>query len=261
MRDVFDRYIGATPAPQFDLDAVARRGRRIRRLRTAYAGGGVALAISAGAVTLALLPLRPGNPHPTATATSAAPSVSASPVAEPDRLLAVLRNAIAREAPNLTGAETLQRYVMLCEGSDAYGPNPVPYTPQVAPSTCPGTQGQAVDVSRSYIWYGRITGPGGVYELRVFIHRGQYVDPASPPVDETDALERRLAEEQGNAPQRGPNGESILAGPFHLSMTKPDGTDIMIRVLYKGKDGHYSNRSPFTARQLTAIGMDPGLHM
>jgi hypothetical protein len=266
MRDVFDRYIGAAPAPEFDLDALARRGRRIRRRRTAYAGGGVALAIGAGAVGLALLPPKPAVPPPPATVTSASPGIvtSASPsppaAAEVDQLLAALRDAIAREAPGVTSLETLRRYAELCK-PDTHGDTRVQYSPEVAPSTCPGRAGRVIDVSRNYLWQGRITAPSGVYAIRIFIYPATHFDPSAPPVNETDAEERRIAEEQGEAPRRGPNGESILAFSYLLNMTKPDGTGIMIQVEDTDQTGAYAIRSPFTADQLAAIGLDPRLHL
>ena len=260
MRDAFDDYIGTVPPPEFDLDAVARRGRRIRRRRTAYASGGAALAIGAGAVALALLPPKAPSPSPPVTVASASAIASPSPAAEADRLLAALRDAVVREAPGVTGAETLQRYVLLC-GLNAQGENLVPYTPQVAHSTCPGPRGQAVDVSRSYIWQGRITGPRGVYDIRIYIRRTLYVDPSAPPLDETDAQERRIAEQQGYAPRRGPNGESIRVGSSSLDMIKPDGTGILIQVRNTDETGANLTYSPFTADQLEAIGLDPRLHL
>jgi hypothetical protein len=94
----------------------------------------------------------------------------------------------------------------------------------------------------------------------VLIYPTVHYDPSAPPVDAVDAEERRIAAEQGDAPARGPNGESILVSN-NLNLTKPDGTGILIRTWdVDDAEPGSATRGPFTREQLTAIGLDPALH-
>jgi len=70
----------------------------------------------------------------------------------------------------------------------------------------------------------------------------------------------RIAE-NGEVPERGPNGERILVKNYLLDMSKPDGTGILITTWDTNQVGDYMTRSPFTAEQLKAIGLDPALHL
>jgi hypothetical protein len=186
--------------------------------------------------------------------------VSPSPAADDaDRLFAALTAAIGREAPQVDGVDHLERQVEQCDknGFSKY----VTAKPGVVAIPCPGRSGEAAGISREFNWAGKLRTPKGTYRVRVLIYPTVHFDPSAPPVDATDAEERRIAAEHGDAPTRGPNGESILVSN-NLNLTKPDGTGIMIQTsdVDDTRPGS-ATRGPFTPQQLTAIGLDPALHL
>jgi hypothetical protein len=254
MREVLDDCIGPVPASRIDIDELLRRGHRIRRRRQGVVAGVAGLAVlGVVAAAVVILPGGSGRPSP-ATTPTASPSVQA---AEPDRLLAALKAAIAREAPQVSGLDGLQRYVEQCTDGGLLGSTEfVPAGQGVKASPCPS---QPVEVH--YRWQGKLTAPTGKYVLRIDIIPTAYYDPGAAPVNSTDADERRIAEDHGDAPKRGPHGESILVERYALNLAKPDGTGVLIQVWDTKHTGAYLTRSPFTAAQLTAIGLDPALHL
>jgi len=258
MRETFEEYIGLSPQTRIDIDEVLRRSRRIRRRRRLQ---GVAACLTGLAVlgvvvlSVAILPRKGSQQPPPAVAASTTPQVS-----DADRLLAALKAAIAREAPQVSGLDGLDRYVLQCAKGNY---RKVPAGPGVKAVPCPTQSGRPgiLDIDRQYLWRGRLTSPTGTYIVDITISPTTYYDPSAPPVDATDAEERRIAAEQGEAAERGPNGESILATNYLLNVAKPDGTGILIKAWDADEKGAYMTRSPFTAAQLKAIGGDPALHI
>ena len=133
MRQTLDDYIGPSPLTRIDIDDIVRRGRRKRRRHQRVAACATGMSVlGLMALSVAILP-GAGNqvapPHASASA-------SLTPRAgEADRLLAALKAAIAREAPQVSGLEGLRRDVLQC-GKDASGAYVyAPAGPGIEPST------------------------------------------------------------------------------------------------------------------------------
>ncbi|MEE6258791.1 hypothetical protein [Plantactinospora sonchi] len=266
MRETLDEFIGPSPESGINIDELARRGRRVRRRRRAGAVCTAGLAVAGLAMLAGVVGpgqrTAPGPPAADRVPTVASPEPTPVP-AEPDRLEAVLKAAIAREAPQVTGLDSLIRQVPQCveERGRRYSRD-VPAGPGVEARPCPvPSDSPPLDLSEDYRWRGVLTSPTGTYHVRISIYPTVHYDPAAPPVDEIETAERRYAAEQGEVPLRGPNGENILAENSLLNMSKPDGTGIMIRSWDTVETRGAGTRSPFTAAQLTAIGLDPGLRL
>lgn len=107
MKQAFEDYIGTSPAHRIDVDAIFHKGRRVRRRRRILAGGSAFGIVAITAIGAAALPTAPAADPAPAASRSAAASPSPSPaLTETDRLLAALKAAIAREAPQITGLDT-----------------------------------------------------------------------------------------------------------------------------------------------------------
>jgi hypothetical protein len=247
MKETLEDYIGPSPQTRIDIDDLLRRSRQIRRRRQSAAAclAGVAV-LGVTALGVVMFP-REGSPP--------APAASASPAPRADRLLKALQTAITREAPQVRGVDGLREYVLQCRQDGKFSRyDKVPAGPGVEPVPCPGQKADG-----QYLWKGELTSPAGTYGIEVTISPSVYFDPSAPPVDDLDAAERQAAREQGDAPERGPDGEHITLDAGLLNMTKRDGTGIVIMTWDTKKEGAYMTRSPFTADQLKAIGLDPAL--
>ncbi|SCG57732.1 hypothetical protein GA0070609_3346 [Micromonospora echinaurantiaca] len=261
-RKTFEEYVADSPRTSINIDDLVTRGRRSQlRRRLAVSSG--ALGLLAVAVLLGVSALKPsaGPPLPPAANSSASivASESAASADPADRLLTALKSAFAREAPNVSGFDTLQRQMHKCNPDNPAVSQLVPYDAARLDEACPPDSLHRK--GEYYAWRGTLTSPTGVYNVRLTIARTTHYDPATPPEDETGANERRIAAEQGDSPRRGPNGENILAKPYLLNMSKPDGTGIFIACEDKNGGPGAGERSPFTADQLTAVGLDPALHL
>ncbi|MEJ3742893.1 hypothetical protein WEI85_06360 [Actinomycetes bacterium KLBMP 9797] len=264
MRETFDEFIGASPGTRVDLDAIVRRSRTIRRRRRVVAACATGLAVvGVTALSFAIAPGPQAAPAPASTPTPTSTGTPSGRAAEQQRLFAALKAAIAREAPQVTGIDNLRLYVYRCGDEFPLLTQHVPAGSVAVSPPCPTpTTSPAREIDREFLWRGRLTSPTGTYEVRVHIAPTVYVDPDAPPVNEMEAAERAAAAAHGEAPRRGPGGESILVdGGALLNLTKPDGTGIMIRTWDTNRAGAYRTRSPFTADQLTAIGLDLALHL
>jgi hypothetical protein len=262
MKRALDEFIGVSPQTRIDIDDIARRSRAIRRRRRSVAVclAGLAVvgvaAIGVAAIGVAVAPAkRPTTPAPAATKTT-----NPAKQATPDRLFAALKAAIKREAPQVTGVDGLKRQVLQCtDGGGGYEYVTVKPGIKAIPCVHPSSAPEPVD--REYIWFGQLKNGKGTYNVRVLISLSKYYDPDAPPVNAEDAEEQRIAAEQGDAPKRGPNGENYHVDN-DLNMVKPDNTGIMIRTWdTKGPIRGQMTRGPFTPEELTAIGLDPALHM
>jgi hypothetical protein len=263
MRETFEDYIGLSPQTRIDIDDVVRRSRRILRRRQSVAACVTGLTVLGVAVLSVAVP--PGGGSQSSPSTAVSPASPRPQAGEPDRLLAALKAAIAHAAPQVRGVDKLDRYVLQCVKGAVLLWDYVPADEGVNPLPCPTPSGKPLtnhnDLARQYVWRGQLTSPTGTYVVHINIAPTVYHDPAAPPVNATDADERRIAREQGDAPERGPNGENIRVTNYLLNMSKPDGTNILIKAWDTNKKGAYLTRSPFTAKQLTAIGLDPALHL
>jgi hypothetical protein len=267
-KEIMDEYVGDPPRTTIDIDELVLRGRRsVRSRRIGAASGALAFfavaAIAAGSV---LAGPAAAPPTPATTSPSAAPRPSASPVDRADRLLAAVRAAIAREAPQVTGLETLVRQMDECElvrlASGRLVPKDgfikqVPYDASRVQQACPPQWGNAPD---DYYWTGRFGKDGKVYVANIHVYRTIHYDLADPPINETQARELELAAQSENPPYRGPNGENVLVYDYLLNMTKPGGIGVFIECHDTEETGAFMIRSPFTRAQLAAIGLDSALH-
>jgi hypothetical protein len=258
MRETLDEFIGAGAVSRVDVEAIMRRSRVIRRRRRVATACATGLAVvGVTALTVAVAPGPQAAPGPASTAGTG----TASPQpAQRERLLAALKAAIAREAPNVTGLDTFEPYVHVCIPGRL--PDLAARVPQREAAThppCPSPP--RWDDTRHHMWEGRLTSPTGTYVVSVSIGPGVHVDPSAPASTEGGLAEQRIAAEAGQGPVRGPNGESILVRDALLNMTKPDGTGIMITTRDVNQVGAYLTRGPFTRDQLTAIGLDRDLHV
>ena len=257
MREEFDTLIGTAPVSAINLDDIARHGRRVRQRRSITIGAAALALLTMG--SFAVIRLDQGKtrrPNPTVS-TSPSPTPSNTPLSDAQRLVAALTQAIATHAPQVTFTEPLVR-LMECR------PDRIPAGPDGAPVPCPSGEKYLEDPKRSFMWQGTVTSSTGTYTIQAFIDYvgpNSYIDPSSPPIDAEDAEERRIAIEQGNAPERGPNGENILAKDYEINMVKPDGTSILIRAFDTNTEGAYMGRSPFTRDQLIAIALEPDLDL
>ncbi|MEV4412724.1 hypothetical protein [Catellatospora sp. NPDC049609] len=268
-RQDFDAYLGEPPRTSIDVDRLVVAGRRSVRVRRLAAASGAFACCAAvvAAVTVFGRPVAAPVP-PAAPSASATVSPSLSPVAvEPgERVFAVLLAAVEREAPQVTGFASLQRRMYECElvMSKLTGRlmpqniREVPYDAARAAQACPPPHGNGPD---RLMWQGTLRKGGKAYHVKVEVYRTEHFDPGAPPVNETDANERRIAAENGEAPRRGPDGESVLVMDYLVNATKPDGTGVFITCRDLDETGAFMVRSPFTADQLAAITLDPALHL
>lgn len=261
-RETFEEYVADSPRTSINIDDLVMRGRRFQRRRRLAVSSG-ALGLLAVAVLLGVSVLKPSTSAPLPAAANASASVVAAesppPADQADRLLTTLKSAFAREAPNVGGFDTLQRQMHKCSIENPAISELVPYNPARVDESCP--PGSPHRKEEYYTWKGTLASSTGVYNVRLSITRTNHYDPAAAPENENDANERRIAAEQGDSPKRGPNGENILAKPYLLNMSKPDGTGIFIACEDKNGGPGPGIRSPFTADQLTAVGLDPALHL
>jgi hypothetical protein len=176
------------------------------------------------------------------------------PEATAHRLLAALTAAIEARATGVTGVETLRQYLPRCIRPGMFGW--VPADPGVTAQPCEEDGKLSPDPAKLFRWKARLTSPAGTYDVAFTIAQSVYYDPSAPPTDETDAAERRIAAEQGNAPERGPDGSYILAHDNFLNMVKPDGTCIMIQVA----SAPVGSR-PLSRAEVIGIGLWPDLHL
>ncbi|NUT32448.1 MAG: hypothetical protein HOV79_05165 [Hamadaea sp.] len=246
MRQELEEFIGPSPAHRIDIDAIARRGRRVRRRRKAVAGGGAFGVVALTAIGVAILPYGPAaGPAPAASA-SASPSASPSPaLTEADRLLAAVTAAIHKETPQITGLDTFQRLVRQCmetpDGKKGPVHRVVPAGPGVEPIPCPAASGQPPeDLSREYLWRGMLTSGGRQYTITVTM--GPVRAPRFP-----------------GSPSGAPN-DSLTAYSYYLNMvSKGVGVTILVGgAQTKPGDGM---TTPFTDENLRAIGLDLAGHL
>lgn len=258
VKQQFDSYIGAVPPSRLDLDELAGRARTVRRRRrfAAVAGvaAGVVVAVLASAVVTGDRVANP--PAPPLASHSATPVASPSPTgpeATAQRLLAALTAAIKARATDVTGVETLRQYLPRCTESPVF--QWVPAGPGVTAAPCVDNGHLFPDPARLFRWKAMLSSGAGTYDVAFTIFRSVYYDPSAPPLNAEDAAERRIAAEQGSAPERGPDGSSILASANFLNMVKPDGTGIMIQV---ASDPVTSG--PLSKADVVGIGLWPDLH-
>ncbi|MDO3703321.1 hypothetical protein Q3W71_16745 [Micromonospora sp. C28SCA-DRY-2] len=254
-RKTLDEYVGDSPRTAIDIDDLVRRGRRGQRRRRLAVGSG-ALGLLAVSALLGASTLKPSTGGPAAATASA--SIAAADPAE--RLLRALTSAFAREAPNVGGFDTLQRQMHKCDTENPSSSQLVPYDAARLDQSCPGSPDSG---GESYIWRGTLTSSAGVYDVRVDIIRTTHhePEPAARPDNGTDAIMHRSPEAYSDRPQRGPNGEWILAKPYVLKMSKPDGTGIFIACHDPNAGPDSGTHGPFTAEQLIAVGLDPALRL
>jgi len=258
VKQQFDSYIGAVPASRLDLDELAGQARTVRRRRR-FAGlagvaAGVVVAILASAAVVgdrvATPPVQPIASRPATPVATPSPS---GPEATAHRLLAALTAAIQARATDVTGVETLRQYLPRCTGPGMVAW--VPADPGVVAEPCVEHGVLVPDPAKHFLWKGQLTSAAGTYPVVIHIYRATYYDPSAPPADANDAAERRTAAEQGNAPERGPDGSNILAADDFLNMVKPDGTGISIKVV-----SDPVGSGPLSRADVVGIGLWPDLH-
>ncbi|GAA1388879.1 hypothetical protein [Catellatospora chokoriensis] len=255
----------ADEASPVDLTSRALGLARRRRRTAAITLAAAAVAAVLVGAPLAITAADRDTPPAAVTSSAPAPAPSASPADRGEQLLAAVRGAITREAPQVTGLETLVRYMDVCElvtsASGKLMPkdgliSQAPYEASAVPQACPPPWGND---PHSYRWLGRFAKNGKVYAVTIHIYPTVHHDPADPPVNETDARERELAAQGENPPYRGPHGEHVLVHDYLLNMTKPGGIGVLIECHDTDETGAFMTRSPFTRTELAAIGLDPAL--
>ena len=241
MKDQIDAYIGTLPVSDvIDIDVIARRGRRVRRRRTMVVGATSLALVAIGAFGVTQLRYDTTNFAP-ATIATAGKSPSA---ADENRLLHAVVAAMHKHAPQVTGVESLVRYI---------------HAP-VSHDRVPAKPGE-FDEYNEYQWRGGVTSPTGTYSLHVTIGRVVHYDLTLEEYQKLTPSERELHEIDGVNPQR------IQASNSEVSTNKPDGTRISIQVfdtalidvLAPDPAGGGGMSSPFTKDQLIAISLEPDL--
>ncbi|GAA1385725.1 hypothetical protein [Catellatospora chokoriensis] len=254
-RDTMDEYVGTAPHTAIDIDELVGRGRRAQLgRRLAVASGGLALSAVAAVSALSLFGAMTPAPGPlTPAVTSAAASAAVSPAAETQeqtaaRLQSVLKAAIAREMPGVTGLETLQRQMHRCITG---GAELVPYDAATYDTACPAGTGFHDYRNTNFTWRAQLTVGNETTSVRILVTRGEFYDPWGPPVNDTDAEERRLAEEAGRGPTRGPDGEAVYRHAGGVRVNKPSGVHYMVTQDRK--------RLMSLTDAWVAVGLDPAL--
>jgi hypothetical protein len=184
--------------------------------------------------------------------------VGAASVTESDRLLTALKAAITREAPGVTGLEslTLDRN---CLDENA---NPRPQRLIDDPCTYPGGP-SGERGGRGYLWKGKLTVPSGTFEVELRIGRIVGPDSTWSPEQKGEKERRAYIEKVGALGYEAPNGDWIIAREGRLTAIKTDGTGVMFRASKVGVDKSTPHvpEPPFTDKQLAGIGLDAALKL
>ncbi len=258
--EYIDEYIGRAPVSRIDLDELVRQAHGVRRRRRATRVGIVAVAVVAAVAAggLAAAGFNGAARVPAGTPVSVTPAATPSPTTPPDvataaRLLAAFQAAVRAQAPDVGGLDTLTRQYLSCsDGGEGVSATVRP----TAPATCMHANQTDFNTDR-YQWSGQLTSPAGTFSIRFYVSRSVYYDPSAPPINAEDAAERAAAVANGDAPVRGPDGESILVARGLLNLTKPDATNVVISCF----DSAGVVGCPLTRDQLIAVGLSPGLHL
>lgn len=253
-RDTLDEYVGTAPRTAIDIDDLVHRGRRAQRgRRIAAASGGLVLSAVAALSAVSLLGAAasgPGLPV-AASAAAATPFTGAeTPDERAQRLLEVLKAAITREAPGVTGLETLRRQMHVCSPGATPPARLVPYDAATFDAACPADSALHKLRLENFDWLGQLT-VGGV-STAVRLHVGAV--PADDPSGEPELMPELVGKVPGGGAgtPRTP-GEAVLANELTVQVVKPDGTLFFV--------GHPEKRTLPWTDLWQAVGRDPALHL
>lgn len=250
-RRSMDEYVGTAPRTSIDVDELVGRGRRAQRgRRLAAATGGLALSAAAALAAVNVLPAPdpgPGQGLPVAAASARPSEVTAQ------RLLTVLKAALVREAPGVTGLATLHRQMYACLPGSGAPPDArlVPYDAATFDTACPAGSLFHAERERQFDWIGVLTVRATTVEVRFHVGRADGAAegggaPASPGF-------RQQSNVSGDQLSTGPNGERIRVNEVLVQVIKRDGTGFLAVNPEK-------RALPLT-ELWTAIGLDPALRL
>ncbi|GAA1411128.1 hypothetical protein ACFQZ4_22065 [Catellatospora coxensis] len=253
-RDTLDEYVGTAPRTAIDIDDLVHRGRRAERgRRIAAASGGLVLSAVAALSAVSLLgAVAPGPGLPVAA--SAAVSTPSTRAETPDeraqRLLEVLQAAIAREAPGVTGLETLRRQMHVCSPGATPPARLVPYDAATFDAACPADSALHRLRLENFDWLGQLTVGGVTTAVRIHVGAVPAEDPSGEP-ELMPELGRKLP--GGGAGVPGAPAVAVMAGDLVVQVVKPDGTLFFV--------GHPEKRTLPWTELWQAVGVDPALHL
>lgn len=246
-RDSMDEYVGTAPRTEIDIDElVGRGGRAQRRRRLAAASGGLALSAVAAVSAMSLLGGATAAPVPLAPASSA-PATAAPAVETPEqqaaRNLEVLKAAIVREFPGVTGVETLRRQMHYCGGAEV---ELVPYDAATFDTACPAGSVYHAWRNRVFTYRGTLTVGGVTVGVRLNYGRATAADMYTEPFLATKG-ERQLIGRKDT-----PGGRDVLA-PEAVFHRIADRTALMLLI---------GRRVPqLPVETWSRVAADPGLHL
>ncbi|WP_144121678.1 hypothetical protein [Catellatospora sichuanensis] len=247
-RNTMEEYVGTAPRTAIDVDELVVRGRRAQRgRRLAAATGGLALSAVAALSAVSLLGATAGGPQPPAVASAAASTTAETPDQTAQRLLEVLKAAISREAPGVTGLETLQRQMHQCR-PDAIPPaRLVPYDAATFDTACPADSPLHQLREQNFDWLGQITVGEVTASVRIHVGRVPVIDPPGEQPDQRPELVGKAPGGGTGAPPASP-GITVLANELVVEVVKPDGTDFFV--------GHPEKHPLLLADLWQAVGRD-----
>ncbi|MEU7822053.1 hypothetical protein [Catellatospora sp. NPDC049133] len=253
-RDTLDEYVGTAPRTAIDIDDLVHRGRlaqRGRRIAAASAGLALSAIVTLSAVSL-LGTTAPGPQLPVAA--SAAASTPFAGAETPDeraqRLLDVLKAAITREAPGVTGLETLRRQMHVCSPGATPPVRLAPYDAATFDTVCPADSTLHKLRLENFDWLGQLT--VGEVTTTVRIHVGAV--PAEDPSGEPELmpeLGRKLP--GGGAGVPSAPAVAVMSNELTVQVVKPDGTLFFV--------GHPEKHTLPWTELWQAVGVDPALHL
>ncbi|MEU8003378.1 hypothetical protein AB0B66_19660 [Catellatospora sp. NPDC049111] len=252
-RDTLDEYAGTAPRTAIDIDDLVHRGRRAQRgRRIAAASGGLLLSAAAILSTVSLLgPAAHGPQLPVAASTAAsAPASAEMPDQRAQRLLEVLKAAITREAPGVTGLETLRRQMHVCSPGATPPARLAPYDAATFDTACPADSRLHRLRLENFDWLGQLT--IGEVTTTVRIHVGAV--PAEDPSGEPELmpeLGRKLP--GGGAGVPSAPAVAVMASEVVVQAVKPDGTLFFV--------GHPEKHTLPWIELWKAVAVDPALHL
>ncbi|WP_155374004.1 hypothetical protein [Catellatospora vulcania] len=251
-RNTMEEYVGTAPRTAIDVDDLVVRGRRAQRgRRLAAATGGLALSAVAALSAVSLLGAPGAGPQVPAVASVAASTTAETPDQTAQRLLAVLKTAISREAPGATGLETLQRQMHQCQPDAVPSARLVPYDAATFDTACPADSPLHQLREQNFDWLGQITVGDVTASVRIHVGRVPVIDPPGEQPEQRPELAGKTPGGEG-VPATSP-GVMVQANDVVVEVVKPDGTDFFV--------GHPEKQPLLLAELWQAVGLDPELHL